>query len=92
MFFKIPKKYWKFVKYQELTLESCSTIEIRWGNYQSVLVGKHPNKYNDGQGFYCFVNGRSPKDVELATAPDWFLDKWCEITTTVKKGKIIPPG
>ena len=87
MFFKIPKKYWKFVKYQELTLESCSTIEIRWGNYQSVLVGKHPNKFNDGQGFYCFVNKKSPKDVELATAPEWFLDKWCELTTKVNKKK-----
>ena len=65
MLFRVPKHYWKFIKGKTLELESCSNIELRWGHgYQSVLVGRHPNKSRDGQGFYSCVPGRSPKDVE----------------------------
>ena len=86
MLFKVPKQYWKFIKGDTLKLESCSNVELRWGHgVQSVVTGRHPNEYKDGQGFYSFVPGRSPKDVELAELPPWVLDRWVEITRNSTK-------
>ena len=80
MFYKVPKEYWRFIKYKKLKLEGCSEIELRWGHgIQSVICGKHPNKYGDGQGFYSWVDGHGPQDVEIATLPDWFCEKWVEL-------------
>ena len=53
--------------------------EIRWSG-QSVVSGKHPNKDGDGQGFYDFLPGCSPDEIELAEAPQFFLEKWAEIS------------
>ncbi len=81
MLFRVPKHYWKFIKGTTIELESCSNVELRWGHgIQSVVTGRHPNEYKDGQGFYSFVPGRSPKDVELADLPDWACERWVEIT------------
>ena len=86
MLYRVPKEYWKFIQGDTLKLESCSNIELRWGHgIQSVITGKHPNELNDGQGFYSFVPGRSPKDVGLAELPTWVLDKWVEITRNKNK-------
>ena len=78
--FKVPKHYWKYVKYKKLKNIGCSDFELRWGyGKQSILVGKHPNELQDGQGFYSWLPGCSPQEVELAMAPEWFLSRWAEI-------------
>jgi len=89
MLFRVPKHCWKFIKGTTLELESCSDIELRWGHgIQSVVTGRHPNKEKEGQGFYSFVPGRSPKDVELAELPEWACERWVEITRNkIKKDR-----
>ena len=74
--YQVPKDYWdkintrKFktgVKDKENNIEQ---IELRWTGCQSVICGQHPS--TDG---YSWMTGRSPKDLPLATAPEFILQK-----------------
>ena len=77
--YRVPESWWTLVDFEELKHGDNGKCEIRWSG-QSVVSGKHPNKDGDGQGFYDFLPGCSPDEIELAEAPQFFLEKWAEIS------------
>ena len=48
--------------------EDKTCLELRWCGQQSVILGAHPE--TDG---YHWCEGCSPREVEVADAPDWLL-------------------
>jgi hypothetical protein len=64
--------------------EDKTCLELRWLGQQSVILGSHPE--TDG---YHWCEGCSPREVEVADAPDWliqplFADKSAVVKFTPK--------
>jgi len=77
---EVPKEYWSRVEHCEDKPE-LPEIEIRWNLHQSVL----PPSYHPETGQYLWI--RSPKDFQLAVAPEWFLEGWAKLSKTTTKPK-----
>ena len=81
----VPRKFWPLVHHLQNDIDK---VEIRWNDHQSVLLGTHPNDkigerkvqigQGDGKGFYNFLPHCSPENINIAIAPDWFLNTWAE--------------
>ena len=77
--YKVPEKYWSKIKtrkYQTGVKDedgSVEQIELRWDGTQSIVSGSHP--MTDG---YRWMDGRSPKDLEIAEAPLEIIKKMME--------------
>ena len=55
------------------------------GNLDEVESKKKlPIGTGDGTGEYKWIKGRSPKDIEIAEAPLWLLQKWAKMEKTPK--------
>ena len=86
--FLVPKSWWSKVRHIE-DHKDFMGAELRWNKHQSVITGVHPNDKNgdqqvprgkgDGQGFYSWLPNCSPREQQLAVAPDWFLVRWQEL-------------
>ena len=72
--YRVPEELWgelrgkRPIKAVGNEKKESADLELFW-NLQSVIAGAHPE--SDG---YVWVEGCSPKDVELAEAPFWLLD------------------
>jgi predicted P-loop ATPase len=77
--YQVPEKYWSKIKtrkYQTGVKDedgSVEQIELRWNGTQSIVSGKHP-KTNG----YRWMDGRSPRDLEIAEAPLAIIEKMME--------------
>lgn len=45
-----------------------TALELRWDRHQSVILGDHPETKG-----YRWCDGCSPRDIQLAEAPNWLL-------------------
>ena len=74
--YKVPKEYWPKIKTKKFKSGvkdeegSVEQIELRWNGCQSVVVGAHPKTTG-----YSWMDGRSPNDLPLATAPIELIQK-----------------
>ncbi|QNI50730.1 AAA domain protein [Synechococcus sp. RS9915] len=84
--YRVPKEYWPALSNKDFPAKhgpSDPHFELRW-NGQSAIAGDHPNWLDPvektgfgqgpGDGFYSFAAGHSPKDRQIAVAPDWLLE------------------
>ncbi len=77
--YQVPEKYWSKIKTRKFQTGvkdedgSVEQIELRWNGTQSIVSGKHPK--TDG---YRWMDGRSPKDLEIAEAPFAIIEKMME--------------
>ena len=66
----VPQHYWDQLRnkkeWKNQNRKTC--LELRWDRHQSVFLGDHPETNG-----YSWCPGCSPRDVELAEAPEWLL-------------------
>jgi len=85
--YRVPEQYWgelqgkKAIKAPGNEKNSSPDLELFW-NLQSVIAGEHPE--TDG---YVWVDGCSPKEVELAEAPHWLLEP---LIRRLRHKKVLP--
>ncbi len=71
---RVPEQWWGVVDQIDLQKDNCSKCQILWTG-QSVIAGLH-----DSGRQYQWLTGRSPAQVDIAVAPEWFLEKWAELS------------
>lgn len=74
--YQVPAFYWSdlvgrrvFKSGKTDTEGKAEQLEVRWANCQSVVIGSHP--LTSG---YRWLKGRSPSDLEIATAPTALIE------------------
>ena len=75
--YSIHEKYWDKIHTRKFKTGvtdkdgSIEQLECRWDGCQSVVIGEHPMKGCR----YRWMDGHSPDDLKIATAPDWLIAK-----------------
>ena len=83
------------------SIDGAGKFELRGPGQQAVMVGKHPNDkltigagepdqkvapgQGDGTGFYEWLPGQSPDQIQVAAAPEWLLEAWAEMCAPRRK-------
>ena len=83
------------------SIDGAGKFELRGPGQQAVMVGKHPNDkltigagepdqkvepgWGDGNGFYAWLPGQSPDQIQVAEAPEWLLEAWAGMCAPRRK-------
>ena len=83
------------------SIDGAGKFELRGPGQQAVMVGKHPNDkltigagepdqkvapgQGDGTGFYEWLPGQSPDQIQVAAAPEWLLEAWAGMCAPRRK-------
>ncbi|MDF5717062.1 MAG: bifunctional DNA primase/polymerase [Rhizonema sp. NSF051] len=71
--FKIPKLPQK-LRSRKINTAPQEALELRGTNLQSVL----PPSMHPETGYYCWLPGCSPNEIEVATSPEWVIEQMLE--------------
>lgn len=75
LIYRIPEQFWGTIATHKFSTGvkvdgKPEQLELRWDGCQSVVAGVHPQT-----GSYRWLEGRSPIQIEVATAPTWMIEQ-----------------